>query len=160
MSPRTVVHDIETTYHARIRAAQNLIYIETQFFRDRAMARELCDRARTCPELRLFLVLPAAPESVAFRDDPALDGRYGDHLQTKCLRKLRRAFGDRLLRHWMGDLGDVGPDTSAWFDQTAEMIRTEATHAPSTRSTLLVPHDIAAGAQTAVPVPGMPPEMV
>lgn len=238
MSPRTVVNDIEATYHARIRDAQNLIYIETQFFRDRAMAQELCDRARTCPDLRLFLVLPAAPESVAFRDDPALDGRYGDHLQTKCLRKLRRAFGDRLLitspvqrraasatrtpgaratlsgapviyvhakvavfdqtaaivssanlngrslrwdteagveidqpdqarvlrdrllRHWMGDLGDVGSDTSVWFNKTAEMIRAEATHAPSTRSTLLVPHDIAAGAQTAVPVPGMPPEMV
>ena len=44
------------------------------------------------------MVLPAAPEDIAFDRSDGLDARYGEHQQTRCLAHLQRAFGsDRLL---------------------------------------------------------------
>ncbi len=45
----------------------------------------------------MILLLPGAPETVAFEETPKLDGRYGDFLQARCIRRIRRAFGKRLL---------------------------------------------------------------
>ena len=50
----------------------------------------LARRARECPDLRLILILPGAPETVAFKQSPALEGRYGDFLQARCIRSARR----------------------------------------------------------------------
>lgn len=97
MGPRTVAGEIADCHHKAISRAETLIYIETQFFRDRRLARRLARRARAEPELKMILILPGAPETVAFEDTPKLDGRYGDFLQSRCIRKIRRAFGKRLL---------------------------------------------------------------
>lgn len=96
IGPRPLVKEIAARHLAEIRRARELIYIETQFLRDRRIARALAERARNCQELGLILVLPAAPEDVAFDGNRGLDARYGDYLQTRCLRRIRRAFGDRL----------------------------------------------------------------
>ncbi len=96
-SPKTVLNQIAQAHHVEIARATDLIYLETQFFRDRRIARQLALRARDTPDLRLILVLPGAPDSVAFRKKPGLDGRFGDHLQNQCLRLVRRAFGHRLM---------------------------------------------------------------
>ncbi|OUD08174.1 hypothetical protein BVC71_14495 [Marivivens niveibacter] len=97
IGPETVLSDIADRHIAEISVASGLIYLETQFFRDKRIAQALANRAVEQPDLNLVLVLPAAPETVAFEDDPKLDGRYGDYLQIQCLRKIRKAFGERLL---------------------------------------------------------------
>lgn len=97
LSPKNIVRELRDEHYRQLRKAQRLIYLETQFFRDRRLARRLAARARAEPDLKLILVLPGAPEVVAFAKVPPLDGRFGDFLQTRCLLRLRRAFGDRLL---------------------------------------------------------------
>lgn len=97
MSPRNVVKELADCHRDAVARSSRLIYLETQFFRDAGLTRALVRRARDCPDLRLILILPGAPETVAFKQHPALEGRYGDFLQTRCLRKLRHAFGPRAL---------------------------------------------------------------
>lgn len=94
-SPRGLLHELEAEILDGIGRARRLIYIETQFFRDRRVARALAHAARRHPELRLFLVLPAAPEDVAFFGSRRADARFGEFLQSRAIRKVRRAFGTR-----------------------------------------------------------------
>lgn len=97
ISPEPVVHEIETAHAEWIAQAEGLIYIETQYFRSRRMARRLAKAARERPGLKMILILPAAPDDVAFEGATGLDARLGEFLQAKCLRILRRGFGRRLF---------------------------------------------------------------
>ncbi|MDQ2094975.1 phospholipase D family protein [Rhodalgimonas zhirmunskyi] len=97
MSPKSLCSEIGVAHFNHIAHAEQLIYLETQYFRAKTLARALANRAREQPGLRLILLLPGAPDSVAFEQNPALDGRYGDHLQTRCIDILLDAFGDRCL---------------------------------------------------------------
>nr|WP_241188145.1 phospholipase D-like domain-containing protein [Pseudohalocynthiibacter aestuariivivens] len=98
MSPRTRVREIEDAHLRHISKAEDLIYLETQFFRQVKLARALAKRAKACPNLRLILILPAAPQGAAFSGHMGSDVKFGEYLQTRCLRILRRAFGaDRLI---------------------------------------------------------------
>jgi phosphatidylserine/phosphatidylglycerophosphate/cardiolipin synthase-like enzyme len=97
LAPDPVVREIEAAHHAAIETAERLIYIETQYFRDRRMARHLAQEARRKPGLKLIIILPAAPDDVAFEGATGLDARLGEFLQAKCLRILRRGFGRRLF---------------------------------------------------------------
>lgn len=97
ISPEPAVSEIEAAHHAAIADAERLIYVETQYFRDRRLARRLAEEARRKPGLRMILILPAAPDDVAFEGSTGLDARLGEFLQAKCLRILRRGFGRRLF---------------------------------------------------------------
>lgn len=97
ISPEPVVHEIETAHAEWIGLAEGLIYVETQYFRNRRMARRLAQAAREKPGLKMILILPAAPDDVAFEGATGLDARLGEFLQAKCLRILRRGFGRRLF---------------------------------------------------------------
>lgn len=97
ISPEPVVNEIELAHREAIKGAERLIYVETQYFRDRSLARRLAEEARNKPELRMILILPAAPDDVAFEGSTGMDARLGEFLQTKCLRILRRGFGRRLF---------------------------------------------------------------
>lgn len=97
LRPKTIDHGIEDAYFALIREAKTLLYIETQFFRHVPLAEAMAARARECPALRLIILLPAAPEEVAFDDKNGLDSRYGERLQADCIRIVREAFGDRVI---------------------------------------------------------------
>lgn len=79
------------------RRAQGLIYLETQFFRDRKLAKVLARVGRENPNLGLILILPAAPEDIAFDGNDGLDARFGEYLQARALRTLARGFGARLF---------------------------------------------------------------
>ncbi len=96
LSPRPVVRAILDRHLALIRRANNLIYLESQFFRDRGLAQALADAARENPGLGLVLVMPGAPEAVAFDSNPGSDARFGEYLQAKCLGIVEDAFQDRL----------------------------------------------------------------
>jgi phospholipase D1/2 len=96
LAPDQKTHTLADAHHALIRNTRQLLYFETQFFRDRRLARALSERARENPDLTMILVMPAAPETAAFGDPTSSDVRYGEWLQTKCVDMISKAFGDRL----------------------------------------------------------------
>ncbi len=95
--PEPVVHEILDAHEMLAGRAERLIYLETQFFRDTGLARRLARAAREQPGLGLILILPAAPEEVAFGRNWGIDTRFGEYLQARCLRILEDAFGPRLF---------------------------------------------------------------
>lgn len=95
--PEPVADEIAEAHLALISRAERLIYIETQYFRSRDLARALARAARDKPSLGMILMLPAAPEEVAFDGGSGAEDRFGEYLQTRCLRIIRRAFGNRLF---------------------------------------------------------------
>ncbi|WP_371156734.1 phospholipase D-like domain-containing protein [Jannaschia sp. 2305UL9-9] len=95
LAPRKVLSEIEAEILDGIASADRLIYIETQFMRDRRIARALQKAAKRAPSLQLFMVLPAAPEDVAFERNSGSDARFGEYLQARCIRRIRQAFGSR-----------------------------------------------------------------
>lgn len=97
LSPAPRVQEIEDVHYELFAQAEHLLYIETQFFRHRPFARALARAARSRPDLHLIMMLPAAPENVAFEHARGADARFGEHLQAYCVRKVRRAFGTRAL---------------------------------------------------------------
>ncbi len=97
LAPQPVSSTLFKAHLAQIKRARDFIYLETQFFRDRRIARALARAGRRNPGLKLLLLLPAAPEDVAFSDSAGLDGRFGEFLQARAIRQVRRAFGTRFL---------------------------------------------------------------
>jgi phosphatidylserine/phosphatidylglycerophosphate/cardiolipin synthase-like enzyme len=95
LSPVTVARENEEAHLALFEKARQLIYIETQFFRSTALSRALVRAARRNRDLSLIMMLPAAPEEVAFENSAAMDARYGEWLQARAVRRVRRAFGER-----------------------------------------------------------------
>lgn len=97
LSPKAKVAEIfDATVHG-IRSAERLIYMETQFLRDRRIAAELAQAARRAPDLDLILLLPGRPEDVAFEQSSREDARFGEFLQAVCVRRIRRAFKGRVF---------------------------------------------------------------
>lgn len=97
MSPRTVCHEIADAHDRDAAQAKHLIYLESQFFRDRRIARKLAAFARRNKHLTMILILPAAPEDVAFYNNNKSDARYGEYLQARSVKIIRKAFKDRLF---------------------------------------------------------------
>ncbi len=97
MSPRPLHGGISARLKTLIAGARRSIYIETQFFRDRGIARALAQAAAANPALDLVMILPAAPDVIAFDKRQNLDTRFGEYLQTLCVRRVRRAFGQRVF---------------------------------------------------------------
>lgn len=97
LAPRPVLHEIEEAILGGIAGARQLIYIETQYLRSRRIARALAKAGQARPGLRLAVILPAAPEDVAFNGATRSDARFGEYLQATAIRRLRRAFRGRLF---------------------------------------------------------------
>ncbi|MEY8838732.1 phospholipase, partial [Cribrihabitans sp. XS_ASV171] len=66
ISPRTVLREIEEAHLAAFDKVEGLVYLETQFFRHPPLAHALAKAATRKPDLGCVLVVPAAPEDVAF----------------------------------------------------------------------------------------------
>lgn len=97
IAPHNISESLLKAHLQGIKAARRLIYIETQFLRDRRISKALCAAAKARPELRAIIILPAAPEDVAFENNTGPDARFGEYLQARNLRHMRRAFGARLF---------------------------------------------------------------
>lgn len=95
--PEPLVSEFLAAHVVLARRANDLIYIETQYFRDASLARVLADQARRKPSLKMILILPAAPDDVAFEGRRGLDARFGEAMQARALRILRCGFGARLF---------------------------------------------------------------
>lgn len=97
MGPETLVQEIATAHEHCARRSRRLIYMETQYFRDLKLARYLANLARDNPALVMILILPGAPEEIAFSRRKGLDARFGEFLQARALKILMQAFGRRLF---------------------------------------------------------------
>lgn len=95
--PDPLLHELWTGHKVLVRRATGLIYLESQYFRDIALANAVADQARRKPDLQMILILPAAPDDVAFDGRRGLDARFGEAMQARALRILRKAFGARLF---------------------------------------------------------------
>ncbi len=95
MAPEIVRRSIVDRTLAEIERAEQLLYFESQFFRDRELSHALAERAAAAPDLELLMVLPAAPEVVAFDKRKKIDARFGEYLQAECVRRVKKAFGRR-----------------------------------------------------------------
>jgi len=95
MAPEVVSRSIADKTMQQIERSEQFLYFETQFFRDVELAEALATRAREAEKLELLMVLPAAPEDVAFEGRRKVDARYGEYLQARCVRTVMEAFGDR-----------------------------------------------------------------
>jgi len=96
ISPQPVVTEIESAFVDAIRSARRLIYIENQFFRLRRVAEEIGRRVAAEPQLDVIIVLPMAPDMVAFERKTGPDMRFGEWLQVKALRHLLKLAGERV----------------------------------------------------------------
>lgn len=95
--PDPLINELQSAHLALTQRAKSFIYLESQYFRDMRFARSLATAARRNPELKLILILPAAPDEVAFEGKRGLDARFGEAMQARALRTIRRAFGNRLF---------------------------------------------------------------
>lgn len=94
--PEPQICEIESAIIDLAKQCSSLLYIETQFFRSRFVAEALAAQAKTRRDLNLVLVLPGAPEGVAFEGEDGPDSRHGEWLQVRALDILQDGFGDRL----------------------------------------------------------------
>lgn len=113
LSPKSVVRELAEAHQVQIAGAKQLIYLETQFFRDRNLANQLAKRAGENPELSLILIVPAAPEEAIINAEPSSDVAYGEHLQVACLEIITEAFGDRAFIGSPAQPRAVAPDGRA-----------------------------------------------
>lgn len=95
VSPVSCFAEIEAEHVRLIRQARQLIYIESQFLRSAPVGEALAEAARARPELGLIMVLPAAPEQIAFERKSGIPERLGEHLHHECVECVREGFGER-----------------------------------------------------------------
>jgi len=97
VGPAPHIRELMRGYRSLIFAARNLLYIEAQFFRYRRAARWIVEQARRQPSLRIIILLPQAPDDVAYggqRNNPA--HRHGEYLQSRALQHMKRHLGGRV----------------------------------------------------------------
>lgn len=94
VGPRPDVMEIAEAHRRLIGAAERLLYIEAQFLRYRDAANWIVARARACPALQVIIVMPNAPEEVAYDGDRRSPHRHGEWLQSSAITLLRRELGD------------------------------------------------------------------
>lgn len=95
--PDPVVSELRSAHLILSRRARNFIYLESQYFRDIGLAKALAETAGRTPALQMILILPAAPDDVAFDRKRGLEARFGEAMQANALRILRKGFGSRLF---------------------------------------------------------------
>lgn len=110
MSPRIVRRSISETITSQVDRAESALYFETQFFRDQDLSKRIAKRAAEAPGLEFMMVLPAAPEVVAFDNRKKLDARFGEYLQADCVNRVLDAFGERAYFASPAQRRDAAPD--------------------------------------------------
>ena len=97
LGPSRHIRELMQAHRAIIFSAKRTLYIEAQFFRSRRAAGWIIEAARRNPKLEVILLMPQAPDEVAFEGqghNPA--HRHGEWLQAKAVGKLRRKLGNRV----------------------------------------------------------------
>ena len=96
MRPVTVRREIEAQLLGIIGSARDFLYVENQFVRHMPIVDALLAALARNAELELIMVVPMAPDTVAFDGRTGLDQRYAERLQTRALGRLAEAPVDRV----------------------------------------------------------------
>ncbi len=96
IAPKPLVAEIEAAHLNAVERATGLIYLETQFFRHIPLAKALAKAAARDTDLACILILPAAPEDVAFYGNRSEDAQLGAQKQMEAMEILMDGFGQRL----------------------------------------------------------------
>ncbi len=96
IAPKPLVNEIEQAHLDAVARCVGLIYLETQFFRHKPLAEAIVKAAQKHDALGCILVLPAAPEDVAFEGNEAEDAQLGAQIQMEALEILGDGLGERL----------------------------------------------------------------
>ena len=96
LGPEPEITEIEHAYVEAIGQAKRLIYIESQYLRARAIREALAEAGRRERNLAVVIVLPGAPEDVAYYGQAGSVQRYGEYLQSRVVSVLREIYGERL----------------------------------------------------------------
>lgn len=120
MAPGCVRHDIKDAYERLFETAESIVYLENQFLRHRKTLRVLGRRLREQKSLQAIVLLPHAPDDIAFEDHRDLDARHAEWLQARAIDELKEAGGDRIgffslvRNHPLEESDDVGPRGHAY----------------------------------------------
>lgn len=93
--PSADVRELERAHLELFGDARHLIYLETQFLRSSVIRDGLVAALGEHDGLHVILLLPGAPEAVAFKGEHSGVQRYGEWLQTRAINRLVRLFPDR-----------------------------------------------------------------
>ncbi|MBO6638135.1 MAG: hypothetical protein JJ920_13295 [Roseitalea sp.] len=93
--PRADVRDLEAAHLELFEQARHFVYLETQFFRSSATRDGLVAALGKRPDLHAIVLLPGAPDIIAYEGDDSGVHRYGEWLQMRALNRLTRLFPDR-----------------------------------------------------------------
>lgn len=96
VGPRLLSATIIEESAAIVRSAEWFLYVENQFVRDPAFLEVVVRRMRAVPTLQLVVLVPAAPDRVAFGSEAGAGERHGEYLQARALDRLMRLFGERV----------------------------------------------------------------
>ena len=96
IGPRDHIRELMRAHRRIIFAAERTLYIEAQFFRSRRASRWVAEAARRNRALEVIILLPQAPEEVAFEGHDNAAHRHGEWLQSRALGRLRRRLGNRV----------------------------------------------------------------
>ncbi len=109
--PKREVRELLAGHKRLILSAQKLLYIEAQFFRSARAAGWVAQAARRSPGLQVIIVMPQAPEEVAFDGAGANPAhRHGEWQQSRALGYLRKRLGRRLGLYALGRQKAIEPE--------------------------------------------------
>jgi len=101
--PRKDVRELMAAHRKLILSARRLLYIEAQFFRSKRAARWIVEAAKRSPALQIIIVLPQAPDEVAFGGETKNPAhQHGEWQQARALGLLRRKLGTRVGLYALG----------------------------------------------------------
>lgn len=94
--PRTDVRQLERAHLDLIKEARHLLYVETQFFRSSAIRNALLAALERNRGLHVIMLLPGAPDVIAYDGAATGTQRYGEWLQMRALNRLYAAYPERV----------------------------------------------------------------
>lgn len=114
LGPSRHIRELMQAHRAIIFSAQKTLYIEAQFFRSRRAAGWVLEAARRNPKLEVILLMPQAPDEVAFDGQAGHPAhRHGEWLQARAVGKLRRVLGDRVGLFALGRKHELNAEEKA-----------------------------------------------
>ncbi len=93
-TPSPVETTILTAYEHVIDAADQFIYIETQFLRSSRIVDALVRAKQRSDRLKLIVLIPMLPERMWDDDNPNPASRHGHYLQAQALQRLKQIYQD------------------------------------------------------------------
>lgn len=95
-TPQPVVTEIREALTGLVNEAERFLYIENQFLRDLSFADAIAARGQAKPDLFVIAMLPVVPFRSMEKGRIDRAAAHGLALQEEALKRIGRAFGDRL----------------------------------------------------------------